>query len=52
MGFAAVMLIGVAAMAGLPSSSEKPSWQTGATSTSVKVPPQMAPLRAEGLGDI
>jgi hypothetical protein len=43
------MLVGVAAMGGFPSSSEKPSWQTGATSTSADIPPQMAsPLRAEG----
>jgi hypothetical protein len=47
-GLAALMLIGVAAMGGLPSGSEKPSWQTGATSTSANVPSQMVPLRAEG----
>ena len=51
-GLAALMLIGVAAMGGLPSGSEKPSWQTGATSTSANVPSQMVPLRAQGLGDI
>ena len=36
-------------MGGFPSGSEKPAWQTGATSTSADIPPQMvSPLRAEG----
>jgi len=49
LGFAAVMLIGVAAMGGFSSGSEKLSWQTGAVSTSADIPPHMVPpLRAAG----
>jgi hypothetical protein len=43
------MLIGVAAMGGFSPGSEKPSWQTGATSTSADIaPPMMSALRSEG----